>query len=139
MIRAGVIAIAIMLVATGAVAAKTRTAVTMDVPTTFDAVPDVFSASGIPGCSGGIVSDGGAHVEFTPRQGIFAGYKVFECAGSESGFVVRLNARFGDASVGAWAIVAAWGELAGLRGSGALTGESIDNGIFDHYVGTRTS
>ena len=27
------------------------------------------------------------------------------------------------------------GVLNGLRGSGSLTGEPIDNGIFDHYTG----
>jgi hypothetical protein len=92
----------------------------MDVPTTFDAVPDAFVATGIDGSATGIVVDGGAHVQFTPGPGIFAGNKVFLCDGSDSGMVVRLNARFGNpGSVGTWAIIDAWGVLDGLRGSGS--------------------
>lgn len=130
------LALAVLLTASGAVAAQSRIPVTMDVPTTFDGDPDLFVATGIAGCSSGEVTEGGAHVEFTPAPGVFAGYKVFECDGSDSGFVVRLNARFGPGgSTGTWAIVAAWGTLAGVRGSGSLTGEPIPNGIFDHYTG----
>ena len=48
----------------------------MTVTTTFDDNPDAFTATGLPGCDSGLVYDGGAHVQFTPSQGIFAGYKV---------------------------------------------------------------
>lgn len=131
------LALAVLLTASGAVAAQSRTAVTMDVPTTFDEVPNLFVATGIAGCATGEVIDGGAHVEFTPAPGVFAGSKVFACDGSDSGLVVRLNARFGPGgSVGSWAIVDAWGTLAGVRGSGSLTGDPIANGIFDHYTGS---
>jgi hypothetical protein len=130
------LALVVLLAASGAVAARTRTAVTIDAPTTFDEVPDHFVATGIAGCATGVVENGDAHVEFTPPHGIFAGYKVFLCDGSDSGMVVRLNARFGDSgSVGTWAIVGTWGVLDGLQGSGSLTGDPMDNGIFDHYVG----
>jgi hypothetical protein len=77
-------------------------------------------------------------LKFTPRQGVFAGYKVFDCEDSgENGFVVRLNARFGDGgSVGTWAVVDAWGSLAGLSGAGGLIGDPIaGGGITDNYVG----
>lgn len=137
--EATVLAVGLLLAMTSAAGAATRTAVTMDVSTTFDEEPDYFTATGIAGCETGVVSDGGAHVQFTPRPGIFAGFKVFECDGSDSGLVARLNARFGEGgSVGSWTIVDAWGSLAGLRGSGSLTGDPIDNGILDHYVGTTT-
>lgn len=130
------LALVVLLVASGAVAAKTRTAVSMDVPTTFDAAPDLFLATGVAGCATGVVEDGGAHIQFTAGPGVFAGDKVFICDDSDSGMLLRLNARFGaGGSVGTWAIVDGWGVLNGLRGSGSLTGEPIDNGIFDHYTG----
>jgi hypothetical protein len=70
---------------------------------------------------------------------LFLGYKVFDCGG-ESGFLVRLNARFGsDGSVGSWSIVDAWGTVAGLRGAGQLTGFPLDEGvILDVYDGGVT-
>ena len=118
--------------------AGSRQDVTMTVTTTFDADPDAFTATGLPGCSSGLVYDGGAHVQFTPRQGVFAGYKVFDC-GSDSGFVVRLNARFGGGgSTGTWAVVDAWGSVAGMSGAGTVTGLPIENGIMDTYAGTVT-
>jgi hypothetical protein len=77
-------------------------------------------------------------VQFTNALGVFAGYKVFDC-GSENGFVVRLNARFGGSgSVGTWSVIDAWGSLAGMSGTGTLTGDPIDGGIIDSYVGTVT-
>ena len=131
------LALMVLFAGSGMVAAATRTAVTMDVPTTFDEIPDAFVATGIAGCATGVVFNGGVHVQFVPPFGVFAGYKIFLCDGSDSGMVVRLNARFADpGSVGTWAIVDAWGVLDGLRGSGSLTGDPIDNGIFDHYAGS---
>jgi hypothetical protein len=134
---AAIAAIALAAIVAAPVGAATRTSVTMDVPTTFDDEPDHFTATGLPDCATGVVEDGGAKVVIGPRLGVFAGFKVFVCDGSDSGLVVRLNARFGPGgSVGSWAIVDAWGSLAGLRGSGTLTGDAIENGIFDHYTGT---
>jgi hypothetical protein len=130
------LALVALLAATGVVGAATRTAVTMEVPTTFDDVPDAFVATGLAGCATGVVEDGGAKVVFPPPHGVFAGDKVFLCDGSDSGLVVRLNARFGNpGSVGTWSIIASWGVLAGVHGSGRLTGDPIENGIFDHYTG----
>jgi hypothetical protein len=121
------------------VSAASRQDVTMTVTTTFDDDPDAFTATGLPDCSSGLVYDGGAHVQFTRGHGIFAGYKVFDC-GSDNGFVVRLNARFGSSgSSGTWAVVDAWGSLAGMWGAGKLMGEPIDeNSILDNYWGTVT-
>jgi hypothetical protein len=131
------LALVALLTASGAVAAGTRTAVTMDVPTTFDEVADHFTATGLAGCATGVVEDGGAKVVFAPPHGVFAGDKVFLCDGSDSGMVVRLNARFGNpGSVGTWAIIDSWGVLAGLQGQGSLTGDPIPNGILDHYTGS---
>lgn len=125
-------------VASGPVSANRRQPVTMTVTTTFDDNPDAFTATGLPDCSSGLVYDGGAHVQFTPRPGIFAGYKVFDC-GNDNGFVVRLNARFGSGgSVGTWAVVDAWGSVAGMWGAGSTTGDPIENGIIDNYWGTVT-
>lgn len=134
---AAIVAIALVAVVAAPVGAVSRTSVTMDVPTTFDEEPDHFTATGLPGCSTGVVEGGPANIPVNPRLGVFAGFKVFVCDGSDSGMVVRLNARFGPGgSVGTWAIVDAWGSLDGLRGNGSLTGDPIDNGIFDHYTGT---
>ena len=131
------IVVGLLLAATSAAAAATRTDVTIDVVTTFDALPDAFTATGLEGCTSGTVENGMNAVQIRPGTSVFAGFKVFTCDGSDSGFVVRLNARFGaDGSVGSWAIVGAWGSLEGLRGYGDLTGEPIENGILDHYVGT---
>ncbi len=130
-----------LLVAFGAtpVLAGTRQAVTMTVTTIFGDEPYAFTATGLPGCETGLVYEGGGHVQFTPAPGVFAGFKVFDC-GSDDGFVVRLNARFGGGgATGTWAVVDAWGSLAGLRGSGQLTGESIGTiGVTDYYTGTLT-
>lgn len=132
------VSVAVLLVAVAPVAAGTRTAVTMSVSTTFDPDADAFTATGIPGCSAGWVSDGGAHLEFKRPLGVFAGYKVFDC-GSGTGFVLRLNARFGpDGSVGTWSVVDAWGAAAGMSGAGSLTGSPIGGGILDSYSGTLT-
>ena len=129
------------LVAIAPVAARTRTDVTMTVTTIFDPDPDAFTATGLgTDCEWGWVYDGGAMAQFTPAHGVFGGYKVFDCEGAgDDGFVVRLNARFGESgSVGTWSVVAAWGSLANLAGAGMLTGDPIENGIIDHYVGTVT-
>lgn len=126
------------LMVVGPVSAGSRQDVTMTVTTIFDEFPDAFTATGIPDCDWGSVYDVGAHVEFTPRQGVFAGYKAFDCEdGGENGFVVRLNARFSsDGSVGSWAVVEAWGSLAGMSGAGGLTGDPIEGGgITDNYFG----
>jgi len=122
------------------VSAKTRINVTMTVPTFFDIDPSAFTAS-IPGCTEGWTYSGGKAV-FPPPNGIFAGYKLFDC-GDDTGFLVRLNARFsytGEGSVGTWTIVDSWGDLAGMTGSGKLTGVPIEgeNAITDNYVGTVT-
>ena len=122
----------------GPVAAGSRQDVTMTVTTTFDANPDAFTATGLPGCSSGVVYNGAAHLQFTPGPGIFAGYKWFDC-GNDNGFVVRLNARFGaGGSTGTWAVVGAWGSVAGMWGAGSTTGDPIENGIIDNYWGTVT-
>ena len=119
------------------VSAGSRQGVTMTVTTTFDEFPDAFTATGIPDCEWGTVYDAGSNVAFTPVQGVFAGFKVFDCEDSgEDGFLVRVNARFGEGgSVGTWAILDSWGSLAGSSGAGSLTGEPIENGIIDNYAG----
>lgn len=139
----GLVGSLVLLVAAAPVAAGSRATVHMEVQTIFDPdpenpIPDVFSADGIPGCETGLVSDGGGKVVFTPAPGLFLGYKVFDC-GSDSGFVVRLNARFGPGgSVGSWTIVDSWGSVAGLSGAGKLVGVELPSGevgILDIYDG----
>jgi hypothetical protein len=125
------------LVAVAPVAAADTQAVSITVTTTFDEIPDAFTGDGLPDCSDGLVEGGPAHVQFAPALGMFAGFKVFYCAGTDSGFVLRLNARFGpNGSVGTWSVVDAWGSLDGMAGSGVLTGDPIEGGIIDHYEGT---
>jgi hypothetical protein len=130
---------ALLAMAAAPVAAGTRTAVSITATTVFDDVADGFVATGIPGCPAGTVSDGGAHLEFTLSQGIFAGDKVFDCGG-DNGFVLRLNARFDpDGSVGTWSVLDAWGTAAGMSGAGKLTWTPIEgDGITDVYVGIVT-
>jgi hypothetical protein len=141
---AAVLGLLVAAVAAAPVSAGTRTPVTMTVTTSFGSDANPFTATGLgDDCSWGWVYEGGANVKFPPPHGIFAGYKVFDCeGGGVNGFVVRLNARFfydGSGSIGAWAVVASWGSLAGLSGAGGLTGEAIDqNSILDNYVGSVT-
>ena len=129
----------LVLLAVGAAPASAAAghAITIDAPTTFDDIPDEFTAEGIPGCSHGIVENGPVNFAFTRTHGVYAGFKVFTCDNENNGFVLRLNARFGlPGSVGTWAFVDAWGTVAGTHGAGKLTGTEIDNGILDHYFGT---
>lgn len=133
---------ALLLLAVGVapVAAGSRTAVQIEVTTSFlDDEPDPFEATGIEGCATGFVTTGNAAFPGTRFFGLFLGYKIFDCGG-DSGFLVRLNARFGpDGSVGSWSIVDAWGTVAGLQGAGQLEGVPIDEGvILDVYDGSVT-
>jgi hypothetical protein len=134
------LAVAGLVLAVGVIPASavTSRSITIDATTLFDSDPDDFVATGIPGCATGTVVDGAkTNVRFPPPHGVYAGYKVFECAGAgDDGFVLRLNARFGNASVGTWAVVSAWGSAAGMHGAGDLVGENVLGGIEDHYTGT---
>lgn len=133
-----VLGLLLAVVMVAPVAAGTRTGVTMTVTTTFDPEPDEFTATGLPDCESGVVYNGGGMAQFTPAVGVFVGYKVFDC-GDDTGFVVLLSARFGaNGSVGTWAVVDAWGSLAGMSGAGKLTGDPIDTGIIDNYFGAVT-
>ena len=82
-----------------------------------------FDAS-LEGCeSGTVVNAADAFATFTPWGGVFIGDKEFTCAGEESGFTLRLQARFGGGgSTGTWTVVEGWGDFAGLKGSGSLVG-----------------
>ena len=119
-LRYALLGASILLVAGVApVAAADRGPVSITATTTFDDVADTFTASGIAGCSSGIVENGPANVRFPRPHGVFAGFKVFLCDGSDSGFVLRLNALFGDGgSSGTWSVVDAWGYAAGMHGAG---------------------
>ena len=136
----GLLAIWLVLVAVAApVGAADRHEISIDAITTFDAEPDEFTATGIPGCPGGEVADGPAIVQFTPGPGVYAGFKEFSCKDSSGGFILRLNARFGPTgSTGTWTVVESWGDAAGMAGAGKLWGEPIEDGILDHYQGYLT-
>ena len=104
--------------------------------TVFGPEPSEFESS-LSGCAtGSVVDNGDAH--FTPWGGAFTGLKEFTCADGESGFTIRLTARFGGGgSTGTWTLADAWGELAGLKGSGSLVGiPTSDTSIDDVYTGT---
>ena len=94
--------------------------------------------STLDGCESGTVinSSGGPH--FTPKGGTYAGLKEFTCDDGESGFSIRLTARFGpNGSTGTWTLADGWGDFAGLKGSGSLVGIiSSDTIIDDTYTGT---
>ena len=126
------------LVAVSPAVAASRQAITIDATTTFDELPDTFTATGLGDCTSGIVENGNFHVELTRHHGVFVGEKVFTCD-EETGFVLRLNAMFGGSgSVGTWSVLSAWGSLAGMRGAGGLIGDPIDGGILDQYAGSVT-
>ena len=130
--------IGLLVVAAVPVAAAPRTTAHMEVQTNFDPADDPFTATGIPGCASGFVATGDNTTLFPRRHGVFAGDKVFDCGGG-TGFVVRLNALFSysGGSIGTWSIVASWGTLAGLQGSGKLVGTSTGpDSILDVYDGT---
>ncbi len=129
----------LLLIGAAPTMAAERSAISIDATTTFDDVPDSFTATGLPGCASGTVENGPVNFAFTPAVNVFAGYKVFTCDDADNGFVLRLNARFGDwGSVGTWSVVDAWGSVARMTGAGGITGAPIDNGIFDQYRGTLT-
>jgi hypothetical protein len=124
------------LMVPAASAAPVGMPVAATVHTTFDDVPDEFTST-VPGCETGTVTDARPAAHYTPWGGVFTGIKVFECADGESGFAVRLVARFGEAgSTGTWTLSDAWGAYAGAKGSGTLVGVPFDGGIHDHYQGT---
>jgi hypothetical protein len=138
--RYGMVA-ALLLVVAGAAPAMAvdRASVSIDANTIFATDPDPFTATGLPGCGSGTVVDGPVHFEFQRPINVFAGYKVFTCADAANGFVLRLNARFGDfGSVGTWSVVDAWGSLSGMAGAGDIVGDAVDGAILDHYRGTLT-
>ena len=122
-----------------AVAAQ-RSSIGIVAATTFDDIPDGFTTTGLPGCASGIVENGPVNFAFNPALNVFAGFKVFFCANEANGFVLRLNAKFGESgSIGTWSVVDAWGSLAGMSGAGSLVGDLIStSGILDQYTGTVT-
>jgi hypothetical protein len=93
--------------------------------------------SNVSGCESGTVVDGDFHLSFTPWGGIFVGEKIFTCSEGDSGFTVRLKARFGpEGSTGTWNLTDAWGELAGVKGSGSLVGIIVSETLLDDvYTG----
>ena len=95
--------------------------------------------STVPGCDSGTVANGdGTFATGTPWGGVFNGTKVFTCAGGDSGFTLRLRARFGgDGSTGTWTVVSGFGDYAGLKGSGSLVGIPVtDVQLDDIYTGS---
>jgi hypothetical protein len=138
--HASVIALAIAAsasLAPAAVAGPVKIPVAALVHTTFDGVlPDQFTSS-VEGCESGTVENITPVAHPTPWGGVFSGIKSFECDGGTGGFAVRLIARFGEnGSTGTWNLVDAWGDYAGAKGSGTLSGVPVEGGIDDHYVGT---
>ena len=118
-------------------AAPTGVPVVIVAHTSFETAESAFESS-LPGCEEGTVVNGDGGPHFTPWGGVFNGDKEFTCAGGESGFTIRLKAQFGEGgSTGHWVVVDAWGELAGLKGSGSLVGIPISDTIIDDvYTGT---
>ena len=136
---AAVIALAVTATASlapAAIADPVKFPVAAHVITTFDDSPDLFTSS-VEGCESGVVVDISPTARYTPWGGVFHGIKSFECEGGSGGFAVRLVARFGEnGSTGTWTVVDAWGDYAGAKGSGTLSGVPSEEGIDDYYVGT---
>ena len=129
--------IAAVATAAPASAAPVGFSVTIVAHTDITGAPSEFDSS-LEGCEHGDVVNGAARATFTPWGGAFNGIKEFTCESGQSGFSVRLNARFGaGGSTGTWTLVDAWGDLAGLKGSGSLVGVSTsETTIDDIYTGT---
>ena len=133
------VAAILVLVAAMPAAASDRQAITITAITDFNSNSNPFTSTGLgAACADGAVANGPVHFEFQRGTNVYAGYKVFTCD-ENTGFVLRLNARFGSwGSVGTWAVVDAWGDVAGMSGAGPIVGTPVDNGITDNYSGTIT-
>ena len=93
--------------------------------------------STVPGCRSATSVIVRAHYEFTNKTSRVVEVRGFRCADGVSGFVVRLNAQFDNAgSQGRWSIVRSYGVVAGLHGTGTLTGSPSSTGFADHFTGT---
>lgn len=126
------------LVASTAVAAPALAATPVEIVahTEFSTEVSAFEST-LNGCETGTVANGAVFVAGTPWGGVFNGTKVFSCADGQSGFAVRLQARFGEGgSTGTWNVVDGWGDLAGIKGSGSLVGVPTASGIDDFYTGS---
>ena len=138
-ISAATAAVLLLSAAVLPAAAGTRQTITITALTSFDSDSNPFTSTGLgAACADGAVANGPVHFEFQRGTNVFAGYKVFTCD-EDTGFVLRLNARFGGwGSVGTWAVVDAWGDVAGISGAGSIVGTALDGGITDNYSGTIT-
>ena len=136
LVAGAVAAVAVMAVAAPVRAAPVGFSVVIVAHTDFTVEASDFD-SNLPGCEDGTVINGDGGPHFTPRGGTFVGDKVFTCAGGESGFTIHLTARFGGGgSTGTWTLSDAWGDLAGVKGSGSLVGVIAgENLIDDIYTG----
>lgn len=124
--------------ATSAQAAPQGQPVQIVAHTSLETEVSDFDAS-LEGCeSGTVVNAADAIATFTPWGGVFVGDKEFTCDGEESGFTLRLKARFGgDGSTGSWTVVDGWGDFAGLKGSGTLVGIPVSEvQIDDVFTGS---
>jgi hypothetical protein len=96
----------------------------------------------LTGCATGTAVDLRAGAHDHPGGGVFSAAREVRCDGG-SGFVLTITARYGGGdSAGTWAITDAYGDLAGLRGRGTVTGALFDadgdgrpDGITDTYTG----
>lgn len=116
-------------------------------PTTFTDRRSVTGESTVttdlPGCATGTAVDLRAGAHDHPGGGVFSAVREVRCDGG-SGFVLTLTARYGGGdSAGTWAITDAYGDLAGLRGRGTVTGalfdadgDGVPDGITDTYTGS---
>jgi len=140
--RAGLLTGALAAVASVTIAAPAHAA-PVSFPVVIVAHTDVTVTasnfeSNLPGCENGTVVDGIGGDHFTPWGGVFVGDKVFTCADGQSGFTIRLKARFSPAgSTGTWTLSDTRGNFAGVKGSGSLVGLiTSDTTIDDIYTGT---
>ena len=86
-------AAATMLVAAPAAAGES---VHIEAATTIEDPAADFTST-LEGCESGTVENGRFSLAFTPRFGVFNGFKVFSCGETDGGFVVRLQAKFSEA------------------------------------------
>lgn len=137
-VTVGAAALLPVLVATPASAAPVGLSVGIVAHTSFLTEVSSFESS-LPGCeTGTVVNSADSMAQFNNHGGSFIGTKEFTCTGGESGFDLSLRARFGDGgSTGTWVVADAWGDYAGMKGSGSLVGVIVsDTQIDDIFTGT---
>jgi len=132
------VALAAALTTSGIALASTPQAVTITVPTSFNATQDPFHATGGVVCDEGTVSNGAGHFvgwQSNTHAEILL-QKLFECPDGSFDILLRITLDFESLNtVATWSVIDGSGAYESLRGAGTLTGERQGEIILDVYTG----